>query len=144
MTADNNVLNPDAIYAGLVYMRDYAESDEADAMQRHADALSATSAIRQVPRFNFGPELFEEIYPGERTSVEVGLELRVAVAIGIGACVFGAIDVAVRFQAFFFPTGSLNAGLALRLPLYAVGAIPLFSLVARTLLNVFSPDFRER
>lgn len=67
-----------------------------------------------------------------------------ALAIGIGACVFGAIDVAVRFQAFFFPTGSLNAGLALRLPFYAVGAIPLFSVIARTLLNVFSPDVRER
>ena len=75
MTADNNALNSDAIYAGLVYIRDYAASDKADAMQRHVDALGATSSILLVPRFNFGPELFEEIYPGERTSVEVGLEL---------------------------------------------------------------------
>ncbi len=67
-----------------------------------------------------------------------------ALAIGIGACVFGAIDVALRFQAFFFPTGAINRGLAIRLPFYALAAIPLFSLIARTLLNVFSPDFRKR
>ncbi len=59
-----------------------------------------------------------------------------ATAIGIGAAVFGAIDVAIRMQAFFFPTERSGGGMALWLPIYSLGLIPLFAIIAHTMLGV--------
>ena len=57
-------------------------------------------------------------------------------AIGSAACTFGLIDAAVRIPAFFFPSGALNRGLALWLPIYALAAIPLFSALIKTFMDV--------
>ena len=86
-------LNADAIYAALVYLRDYAESAEGEAdFRRLMDRRSAKVdffrsiideiparpdggevRVRPIPKFEITPELCEEIYSGEPLSVEVGL-----------------------------------------------------------------------
>ena len=85
-------LNAEAIYAALVYLRDYAESDEGEAdfrelMDRRSakvdffrsiiDEIPAAPSgevrVRPIPKFEITPELCEEIYSGEPLSVEVGL-----------------------------------------------------------------------
>ncbi len=85
-------LNAEAIYAALVYLRDYAESAEGKAdfrelMDRRSakvdffrsiiDEIPAPPSgevrVRPIPKFEITPELCEEIYSGEPLSVEVGL-----------------------------------------------------------------------
>jgi hypothetical protein len=50
-------------------------------------------------------------------------------AIGLAAALFGAVDVAVRLQAFFFPTERSNGAMALWLPLAAVVVVPTMSVL---------------
>ena len=57
-------------------------------------------------------------------------------AIGSAACIFGVIDAAIRIPSFFFPSGALNRGLALWLPIYSMAAIPLFSVLIKTFMDV--------
>src|SRR5436190_22289104 len=45
------------------------------------------------------------------------LTARWAVAVGVGACVFGVVDVVLRTRGFFFPTDSLDGRLAFWLPI---------------------------
>ncbi len=85
-------LNAEAIYAALVYLRDYAESAEGEAdfrelMDRRSAKVdffrsmidenpappSGVVRFRPIPKFEITPELCEEIYSGEPLSVEVGL-----------------------------------------------------------------------
>jgi hypothetical protein len=80
-------LNADAIYAALVYVRVYAESERSkgefsDALDKPNSLLQRMkgwgldrAVVRPVPKIEIGPETIEEIYPGERASVEVGIEL---------------------------------------------------------------------
>ncbi len=89
---DDDDLNAEAIYAALVYLRDYAESAEGEAdfrelMDRRSakvdffrsiiDEIPAPPSgevrVRPIPKFEITPELCEEIYSGEPLSVEVGL-----------------------------------------------------------------------
>ena len=82
--------NADAIYAALVHLRDYAESDEGQAavrevMDRRAAKVDFFRSLFRdapvdgrlyiMPKFEYGPKLCEEIYVGEQESVEFGLEL---------------------------------------------------------------------
>jgi|CXWL01.1.fsa_nt_gi hypothetical protein len=62
-------------------------------------------------------------------------------AIGLATILFGAVDAAARTQAFFFPTDRIGGGMALWLPIYAVGLIPLFAVILHTAIGVFT---RER
>src|SRR5262245_7393248 len=48
------------------------------------------------------------------------LPARWALAVGLAACMFGAVDVAVRTQAFNFPTVQSNGSMALWLPIYSL------------------------
>ncbi len=86
-------LNADAIYAAFIYLRDYAERDEGEAafrevMDRRSGKVDffrslvkdasegledANVRVHFIPKFEFTPELCEEIFPGE--GVEVGLYL---------------------------------------------------------------------
>ncbi len=86
--SDDEELNADAIYAALVWLRDYAESEKGEAdfrasMEHNEDKIEAFRSIaaeagvtsRPIPKIDLTPELCEEIYPGEQTSVEFGLTL---------------------------------------------------------------------
>lgn len=86
-------LNPDAIYAALVFLREYSESDEGAAAYQElleredgfgdwfrntlTEDLPEGHSIRchPIPAFTFSPDLLEDIFPDERLSVEYGLEL---------------------------------------------------------------------
>ncbi|MEQ1759729.1 MAG: hypothetical protein ABL986_15540 [Vicinamibacterales bacterium] len=61
---------------------------------------------------------------------------RWAASIAWAALAFGAIDCAVRVQAFYFPTEASGGGMALWLPIYAIGLIPLFALIAWVVVGV--------
>jgi len=63
------------------------------------------------------------------------LTARWADAVGIGACVFGVIDVVLRIRGFFFPTESLNGGLAFWLPISSLVAIPFAAVIAHTFIT---------
>ena len=67
---------------------------------------------------------------------------RWALAIGVVTCLFGVIDAGWRVQAFFFPTGGSNRAMAFWLPIYALFAIPFFSVIAHTFLTAFRPALR--
>lgn len=88
-------MNPDAIYAALVWRRDYDESNEGKAASREVfDTKAGTvdflrglvkghgTSIAMILKINASPELLEEIYPGEPVSVEVGLYLAGFIAHG--------------------------------------------------------------
>src|SRR5688572_20768401 len=62
------------------------------------------------------------------------LSARWSRAIGIALCLFGAVDVTWRMQAFFFPTGGSDGAMALWLPIGGMGAIPLTAVIAHTFL----------
>lgn len=79
-------LNADAIYAALVYLRNYAKSEKGEQDFRHLlDDKSETlnqmremvpegSTFKPIPKVNATPEFCETIYPGEPLSVETGME----------------------------------------------------------------------
>ena len=88
--ADNEQLNPDAIYAAMAWLREYAESpqgqekfrahlEERDAEPNELDdmlkraAQEAGGSYFSLPKIDVSDELKEEIYPGEPISVEVGI-----------------------------------------------------------------------
>jgi hypothetical protein len=64
------------------------------------------------------------------------LGARWARAVGAATVTFGIIDTTVRTQAFFFPTDRSNGAMALWLPIYALGLIPFFALLAHTIIGV--------
>ena len=83
---NNEKLNPDAIYAAMAWLRDYAESPQGQEKFRAAlenqnvnidwikeVAEKAGGSIFSLPKVNVSDELKEEIYPGEPVSVEVGI-----------------------------------------------------------------------
>ncbi len=63
-----------------------------------------------------------------------------AQAIGVATMMFGAVDVSVRMQAFFFPTERSGGGMALWLPISAIALIPLFAVILHTALGVFTRE----
>ena len=86
--SDNQNLNPDAIYAAMAWLREYAESLEGrreyrDLLERKAEKVGVLRSMSKGtgpivhlrPVFNISDELIEEIYPGEPDSVTVGIEL---------------------------------------------------------------------
>ena len=90
MTDTNHPLNADAIYAGMAWLRDYAESPEGQKavsalFEQKSDKVDSLRSItpKEVPAanlyirpvFDFSDETIEEIYPGESVSVECGIEL---------------------------------------------------------------------
>lgn len=64
-----------------------------------------------------------------RVSAKWGLAIVTATAI------YGAMDASVRMQAFFFPTERSGGGMALWLPISAVGLIPLFGVIAHLVIG---------
>lgn len=86
---NNQDLNPDAIYAAMVWLREYAESPEGQKAvsalfeQKSDKADFLRSLVKHVPDgncyirpvFDLSDETMEEIYPGEPVSVECGIEL---------------------------------------------------------------------
>lgn len=50
-------------------------------------------------------------------------------AIASAACAFGALDVLVRMQAFYFPTDRSAGGMALWLPLSSLLVLPILSVL---------------
>jgi hypothetical protein len=78
-----NALNADAIYAALIWTRDFFESPRGkETAARLINTVSwppeVLRKIKPIPRLyieEFSDERFEDIYPGERTSVEYGLTL---------------------------------------------------------------------
>lgn len=84
---DTDNINSDAIYAALKFLHSYAESEEGQAgyravMEDKDGKIEGMRALASeykgvnfcaIPRFEWGPELLEEIYPGESESVELGL-----------------------------------------------------------------------
>ncbi len=81
-------MNADAIYAALVWLHEYAEGPEGqaiyrDLLERKGEKVGAfrttvkgTGAVVYMrPVFNIPDELIEEIYPGEPDSVNAGIEL---------------------------------------------------------------------
>ncbi len=89
--ADNQDLNADAIYAAMVWLRNYAESSEGQAeynalldekaekvdfFRELLEGLSRRGGVVHLrPVFELTDALKEEIYPIEPVSVEVGIEL---------------------------------------------------------------------
>ena len=86
--ADNENLNPDAIYAAMAFLREYAGSPEGQAayrelLEQKAEKVGVlrsmskgTGAVVHIrPVFDITDELIEEIYPGEPDSVKAGIEL---------------------------------------------------------------------
>ena len=85
---DDRPLNADAIYAAMVWLRDYAESPEGqaavnavfDEKAEKVDSLRAlgkrleASSVDLRPVFEVTDTLKDEIYPGEPDSVEMGIE----------------------------------------------------------------------
>ncbi len=65
---------------------------------------------------------------------------RWGLAIGLATLIFGVVDVAVRMQAFFFPTETSGGEMAFWLPIYSLGLIPLVALVLHTILGVAARD----
>ncbi len=86
---DDRNLNPDAIYAAMAWLRDYAESPEGQKavsalFEQKSDMVDSLRSIVKdaasanlyiTPVFDFSDETIEEIYPGESVSVEYGIEL---------------------------------------------------------------------
>ena len=83
---NNEKLNADAIYAGMVWLREYAESPQGQQKFRtilenpnvNNDWLKevagkAGGSFFSLPKIDVSDELKEEIYPGEPISVEVGI-----------------------------------------------------------------------
>lgn len=87
---DNQNLNPDAIYAAMAWLREYAESPEGqEKFRAHLDerdakpnalhdmlkeaAEEAGGDYFSLPKVDVSNELKEKIYPGEPISVEVGI-----------------------------------------------------------------------
>ena len=83
---NNGKLNPDAIYAGMAWLREYTESPQGQEEFRatlenpnvNTDWLKevaeeAGGNFFSLPKVNVSDELKEEIYPGEPISVEVGI-----------------------------------------------------------------------
>lgn len=64
------------------------------------------------------------------------------VAVGMAACLFGAVDSLWRMQAFNFPTENSGGEMALWLPIYGAIAIPVLTLVFYGLLSVFGREGR--
>ena len=88
MTDADQSLNADAIYAAMVYLRDYAESPEGQAgfralLDEKAGKIDIIRALFQGsdaivhprPVFEVSGATKEEIYPGEPVSVDAGIEL---------------------------------------------------------------------
>ncbi len=86
--ADYQNLNADAIYAAMVWLRNYAESSEGRAeynalLEEKAKRVSffrevlsgAPVVVHLRPVFEMTDALKEEIYPDEPDSVEFGIEL---------------------------------------------------------------------
>ena len=67
-------------------------------------------------------------YVGVRAAMH-RLPARWALAVGVAGLVYGAVDVAVRTQAFNFPTERSDGAMALWLPLYSVAAIPVVTVL---------------
>jgi len=61
-------------------------------------------------------------------------------AIGLATILFGVADNAVRTQAFFFPTERSGGGMALWLPIYSLGLIPLFAVILHTAIGVIARE----
>jgi hypothetical protein len=75
------------------------------------------------------------------------LPRRWGLALGTAACLFGVADVAVRMQAFNFPTPRSDAGMAFWLPVFSVVAIPLLAGASYLVLAAAArlrPDGGER
>ena len=65
-------------------------------------------------------------------------------AIGIVTCLWGIVEGIWRVQAFYFPTPASNRSMAFWLPIYAVGAIPFFTVIAHTFLTAFAGPEQAR
>ena len=59
-------------------------------------------------------------------------------AVSAATAFFGAVDVAVRMQAFFFPSERSGGAMGLWLPLSAVVAIPALAVLLHTAVGVFA------
>lgn len=89
MNDNDQPLNADAIYAAMVYLRDYSESEEGQAdyrelLERKGTKANAIRSLGEVlgadtihirPKFDLSGTLKEEIYPGDPDSVDAGIEL---------------------------------------------------------------------
>ena len=96
--AQNEHLNPDAIYAAMAWLREYAESpqglqDLAKFLDEHEAENSAFQEIAERTEYRHGAHLMppplsiskdgiEEIYPGEPESVLLGLRIARNVIFG--------------------------------------------------------------
>ncbi len=67
-----------------------------------------------------------------------------AVAIGVGTTLFGAVDVAIRMQAFYFPTIRSDGAMALWLPLASLGLIPGAAVIAHTIVGAFTREAAQK
>ena len=86
---DDQNLNTEAIYAAMVFLREYADSPEGQKafsalLEQKGDKVDFLRSIAKEatgvhlhikPVFDISDETIEEIYPGESVSVECGIEL---------------------------------------------------------------------
>jgi hypothetical protein len=86
MPEHESPLDAGAVYAGMVRVRDYAESDEGKAEYRHLMEKMRAMAAEIAPGGKFYPKPKVEFrgfrYPGDRTSFEFGLELGRQIVFG--------------------------------------------------------------
>lgn len=85
---DTQHLNADAIYAAMVFLREYADSPQGqqafnDLLEKKEakvnflrSLMTAPEAVLHIrPVFQISDDTIEEIYPGESNSVKTGIEL---------------------------------------------------------------------
>ena len=100
MTDANQLLNADAIYAAMAWLRDYAESEEGqaafrDLLEEKAEKVDFLRSFGEAadgatvhlrPVFEVPAAIKEEIYPGEPRSVDTGIELARGIIWGPPGC----------------------------------------------------------
>ena len=106
MTHDLQNLNADAIYAAMVWLRNYSESSEGQAeynalMEQKAEKANflrslSPSGVNLRPVFKITDAFKEDIYPGEPDSVEVGFELARTIIWGPSGCASALLDQKVE------------------------------------------------
>lgn len=82
---DNQDLNPDAIYAAMVWLREYLGSRKGKAaymeLLRRRNAaideyeLTGGNTLLSIPFIPLTKTMIESIYPGEAESVRIGIDL---------------------------------------------------------------------
>ena len=82
---DNQALSPDAIYAGMAWLREYAESPEGQEEYRRLEErrkaaiyeheLTEGDTPLAIPYLCLPATTIEGIYPGETESVHIGIDL---------------------------------------------------------------------